>query len=120
VIRETFLRAYESISRFTWVQEDSLFVWLASIAEHLILNATKKRKLSRLQIDRIAPDSGASPSRILRRKERSDRLASARNHLTPDQKKAIILVPIEGFPAKEIARRMDRSDSDAKPFVFSW
>ena len=42
VIQETFVRALETIDRFEWRAKNSFFSWLAAIAGHLVLNASKK------------------------------------------------------------------------------
>ena len=46
-----------------------------------------------------------------------ERLQSAVEELTPDQKKAVIFARIDGLRIKEIARRMDRSPEAVKQLL---
>ena len=52
ILNETFACAFESIDRFAWRGEETFYRWLASIAEHLIRNAARKRGWSSLRIER--------------------------------------------------------------------
>ncbi len=110
ILQETIVRAFEAIDKFQWRGEESFYRWLGSIAEHLIRNAAQKKSWSRLQKDSDFPAREASPSKVLRRKERFDRLERALNTLSGDQKKAITLARIEGLKVKEIAAKMKRSE----------
>ena len=115
VRQEVLLRAFGAMRRFRWSGDDSFMRWLGAIAENVILNATKR--LSRrgsLRLDRSVPGPVESPSKALRRDERFDRLEAALRHLSPDHRTVIVLARIEGLPIKEIARRMDRSESAVK------
>ena len=115
VLQEVLLRAYGAIERFRWSGDDSFMRWLGAIAENVILNATKR--LSRrgvLRLDRNVAAPGESPSKALRRNERFDRLEASLRRLSPDHRTVIVLARIEGLPMKEIARRLDRSESAVK------
>ncbi len=115
VRQEVLLRAFGAMHRFHWAGDDSFMRWLGTIAENVILNATKR--LSRrgtLRLDRSVPGPGESPSKALRRDERFDRLETALDHLSPDYRNVIVLARIEGLPIREIARRMHRSESAVK------
>ena len=63
ILQETFLRAFETIGVFRGQDERSFLSWLASIAEHLIWNASQKRSLKQAQLVFDASGSGPSPSR---------------------------------------------------------
>jgi RNA polymerase sigma-70 factor (ECF subfamily) len=117
VLQETFMRAFETIDRFEWRGEDSFFSWLAAVAGHLILNAAKKSRPDRIEVDRTTPDGTTSPSSVLRRNERFDRLEDSLRLLTPDQRKALVLARIDGLRAQEIARRMDRSEEAVRQLL---
>lgn len=53
--------------------------------------------------------SGPSPSRVIRRRERSARLEKALDRLSEDHRRVIELVRLEGLPVKDVAARMGRS-----------
>ncbi len=55
------------------------------------------------------PVDVVSPSRVLRREERFDRLEDALGSLSAEYRQVLVLVRLEGLPIKEVARRMDRS-----------
>ncbi len=117
ILQETFLRAFESISVFRGRDEKTFFNWLASIAEHLIWNASQKRSLKQAQLVFDASGSGPSPSRGLRREERLQRLEACLTGLKRDQREAIILSKIDGLKAKDIAERMGRSVDAVKQLL---
>lgn len=105
--QETFLRAFETIGRFRLKGTDSFFHWLATIAEHLILNASQKRRPGPLTVE--PRGSGVSPGTALRRKERFDRLEAALGALTPEQKKVVLLARIDGLSFEKIAAQTGKS-----------
>ncbi len=117
ILQETFLRAFESIGVFRGQDERSFLSWLASIAEHLIWNASQKRSLKQAQLVFDASGSGPSPSRGLRREERLQRLEACLTGLKRDQREAIILSKIDGLKAKDIAERMGRSVDAVKQLL---
>lgn len=115
IVQETLLRAYGAIGRFRWSGDDSFMRWLGAIAENVILNASKRLSRSKaLRLDRDVGGQGDSPSKALRRDERFDRLEACLRRLSPDHRSVIVLARIEGLPMKEIARRLDRSESAVK------
>ena len=86
-LQETLLRAFKSIERFQWHGEDSLFRWLASIAERVILESARQDQTQRtLELKRDPVSRDPSPSKSLRRKERFDRLEKALSCLSPEQR----------------------------------
>ena len=110
VLQDAICKAFETVDRFRWQGENSFYAWVAAIAEHLILNATKKKQLTTLRLDRDVARSTVGPEKALSREERYDRLRSSLGALSPDQRTVVILARIEGLPAREIARRMERSE----------
>ncbi len=108
--QDTLLRAFRSIGQFRWQGEDSLMRWLGGIAEHVILY--QKERLDRragVPLDRDLAADEITASRGLQREERFDRLKKAIDTLSPDHRQVILLARVERLPAREIARRMDRS-----------
>jgi RNA polymerase sigma-70 factor (ECF subfamily) len=115
VLQETLLRAYQSIERFSWRGEESFMHWIDGIAENVILNIAKKYPRSQtLRLIRSASAEGVSPSKAMRRDERFSRLEGCLKGLSEDHRTVILLARIEGLPIKEIARRMQRSESAVK------
>jgi RNA polymerase sigma-70 factor (ECF subfamily) len=114
VLQETFARSLELLDRFEWRGRDSFFRWLAAIAEHLILNATKKTARAPLRLDVDPRASAVSPSRAERREERFDRLKGALQSLPGEQREAIQLTRIDGLPVAEAARRLGKSPEAVK------
>ncbi len=117
VLQDTFLRAFETVRLFTPRGEDSFFRWLAAIAEHLLLNASRKRRPDPLVVQPEPLASGASPSKALRREERFDRLDEALRGLPEDRRRAVLMARIEGLNAREIARRMGRSEQAVRQLL---
>jgi len=87
ILQETFLRAFHTIDRFQWKGPDSLMRWLTTIAEHLILNASQKRRPDSLTVE--PRGSAVSPGTGLRRKERFSRLEAALGAITAEQKEVV-------------------------------
>ena len=115
MLQDTFVRAFHSLARFEWRGEDSLCRWLESIATHVALDEARhqgRRKL--LQIDRDIKGPGPSPSKGIRRQERFERLRKSMETLSQDYQTVLKLSRMEGLPLKEVARRMDRSESAVK------
>ncbi len=77
LVQETLTLAFESIQSFKWRGDESFYRWLASIAEHLIRNVSRKKACRYLEIEDDFPARAVSPSRDLRRSERFDRLEQA-------------------------------------------
>lgn len=117
ILQETLLRAFESIDVFRGEDAKTFFNWLASIAEHLIWNASQKRSLGEAPLVFDASDGGVSPSKGLRRKERLARLEASLSGLKPEQREAILLSKVDGLRVKEIAARMGRSEAAVKQLL---
>ena len=117
VVQETFAKAFQHIDRLSWHGERAFFGWLTSIAQNVILGASQKVRRAPLQLHRDIPDSGASPSKNLRRQERSDRLQEALRGLSPDYRIVIQLARIEKLAVADIAVRMNRSPNAVKKLL---
>jgi RNA polymerase sigma-70 factor (ECF subfamily) len=118
VLQETFTRAIESVHRFEWRGENSPYRWLATVAEHVILEAVRGLERDpKLQLLPEVPGRGTSPSRFLRRHERFDRLQRSIDRLSPEHRQVIVLSRFERLKVAEIARRMDRSPDAVKQLL---
>ena len=118
VFQETLTRAFRSIERFEWRGGDSCFQWLMGIAERVILEAARRhRRDIGLKLERKPQASTPSPSRLVRREERFDRLEKAVEGLSPDHRRVILLSRIDGLQIREIAARMGRSEDATKKLL---
>ena len=130
VLQETYLNAIGAIQKFQWTDQGSFFRWLGAIAEHVIQRSarfhlqTEKRKYSRerslerhldgtegrpADLAKLLRARDPSPSTILQRQERFDRLEAALNQLHPDHREVIILAAVRGLPTRDIAAQLGRS-----------
>ena len=81
-------------------------------------SAKKFRRELALDVAPELASDEASPSTLLRRSERFERLEQALEGLTEDQKKVILLARIEGVRVDEIARRMNRTTNAVRTLLF--
>lgn len=117
ILQETLTCAFESLERFRYRDEESVYRWLAGIAEHVIWNISQKKSWNELQLVRDMPDAGPSPSKHVRRRERFERLEKALRNLSADHRKVLILARLEGRRVKEIASIMERSPNAVKKLL---
>lgn len=118
ILQETLVAAFQSLPRFEWQGEDSFLLWLCGIAKRVVLKSTRealKKRGSRLSAD--VPAGGVSPSKVLRRNERFDRLQESLESLSPEYREAIQLARLEGLKIQEIAKRMKRSPNAVKHLI---
>ncbi len=118
-IQETFVRAHRALPRFEWDGgDDSFFRWLCGIAKRALAQmAEDARKARPPSTAADVPVGTPSPSQILRRQERFDRLEAAVEKLTPEYRQVVLLSRIEGLSAKEIADRMNRSPNAVRHLI---
>ncbi len=114
--QETFIQAYESLSRFRG--DSSFSTWLYRIAVNASLNRTRKSPLSMLmqQIDDLRGDSKEprhvsvpdddDPEKAIIRQEDIERVRKALDTLPPNQRTAIVLSRYDGLSQKEVAEIM--------------
>ena len=115
LVQETLIRAFGSLESFEWQGEGSFRRWLESIATHVAVDAARYHGRRRvLQIDRDLEGSAPSPSKVIRRRERFERLNKAMESLSPDYHAVLNFSRIEGLSVKEIATRLGRSESAVK------
>lgn len=119
LVQDTFTRAFQSMERFQGEEGDSFFGWLAGIAKNAVLKAIEKRQRDQcLEIDREIPAGSASPSKVLRRGERFDRLQKAIENLSGEYRQVILLCRIEGLPIAKVAEQMQRSPDAVKKLLW--
>ena len=111
ILQETFVRAFESLSRFQWQGEKSFYLWLCGIARNVVLKATERAQSARrLESPEDVASPAKSPSRIMRRDERFDRLEEALTDLSPEYREVIKLSRLDGLKISEIAARLGRTE----------
>ncbi len=114
IVQEALLAAWQSLEHFRWEGPDSFMRWLGGVTENVLRNESRRRERSRkIRIEPASRDQ-VSPSRAMRREERLGRLEAAIEKLRGDHRTVIMLSRIEGLPTREIARRMNRSESAVK------
>ena len=118
VYQESLLRAWRSLEGFQWRGEDSFLRWLGGIAEHVILDLARREQRRPAQLGAEPPGTGDSPSGVLRREERMDRLGDAFAGLRPDHRKVLELAHLEGLRTSEIAVRMERSPAAVRQLMW--
>ena len=118
ILQETFVRAFQSIERFEWQDEDSFYRWLSGIAKRVILIAARQyRGMKGIELARATPERSTSPSQVLRREERLQRLEDSIRCLSGDHREVILLARIDGLTIKEISERMSRSPAAVKQLL---
>ena len=116
---DTLARAFESLERFTGHDVDSWFAWVAGIAKKVVLKEIERLNRSGvLEIDRDIATTQPSPSRVLRRKERFERLNVALEGLSEDHREVIRLCRIDGRRIQDAAKLMNRSPEAVKMLLW--
>lgn len=112
VAQESFLRAFQALSSFSWSDDASLLKWLIRIATNYVREVARreKRRLIVPLHDEV-PARGVTQSRAQRREERFGRLMDALDRLDPAHREVVQLARIERLPIREIATRMGRTAS---------
>lgn len=115
VLQETMTIALEALPRFEWQGEDSFYLWLCGIAKRVVSKHTREAVKGRgPAVKGDVPGAGPSPSRVLRRDERFDRLQEAIDALKPEYRDVIRLARIEGLKVTQIAERTKRTADSVK------
>lgn len=119
VVQETFLKAFKSLDRFEWRDEDSFLRWLNRIALNVIREAARRenRRLI-IPLEEDVEAKGPTQSEDLRRRERFGRLKAALDTLSPDHRQVIVLARLKRLPMKEVARRMGRTPEAATQLLW--
>lgn len=117
ITQNAFIKAYQSLSTFRI--ESSFYTWLYRIAMNLAIDSVRKhkrRKTSSFDEAVAARDEDGgilevhheeSPQRALQRKQLQQRIFTALDELSDDQREVVLLREVEGLSYKEIAEAMD-------------
>lgn len=121
VTQDIFMRAFQLIDRFEWRNEPAFWGWLSGIARNVIRQAVRRRRTRGRDVRREVgweaenditsglAVAGVSPSKVMRRNERFERLKRALDTLSADHRRAIFLAYVRRLPTSEIADRLGRS-----------
>lgn len=125
VVQQTFLEAHRGFDQFAGNRDAELLSWLRRILQHNIAGVIRdhallqKRSVRREQsLDQAPPHSDtppdlaaghSSPSQRAIRDEDEGRLTVALAALPADQREAVRLRHLEGWPLERIAAHMNRS-----------
>jgi len=120
VLQETLLRAWRDLERFEYRTPGSFLRWLASIADHVIIDAARAQARQcragvqvpfRSESNPRGPEPADSrtPSRVLAEHQAVEALLARLDALPGDYRQAILLSKIEGLSTAEMAERLGRS-----------
>ena len=113
--QETLLRALRSIRQFRGESENAFQGWLRKISHHVIQDELRKRRRQKDPREHEVPFGpghdglGTSPTKDLVRKERLEKLKRAVRGLSPEHRRVILLVFVQGVPIKVAAKRLGRT-----------
>ncbi len=110
VLQETFLRIFDSVSRFVWRGEGSLRAWIDRIAVNMALNYVRdnrKESLAAQQpVELLGDDEPYEPEPSMVDKIDSNTLMDFIAELPDGYRTVFNLYCIEGFSHKQIAEKL--------------
>ena len=128
ILQEVSLSAFDSLTKIDWTDRDP-FSWLCQLADRKIIDAhrfhvaaekrssQKEVSLQKNQGDGqgelidLLVQSMTSPSAAFSRNQKGLRLQTAIQSLPDDSREAIRLRYVEGWPTKQIAEQLERTDA---------
>lgn len=103
-----FLKAWENLSNYR-DRGLSFGTWLFSIARNAVIDHYRTAKNEQALEDAGAlMDFSADPEEVLTESLRAERLASALQTLTDEQREVLVLKFIEGYSTEEVAELMEK------------
>ncbi|QDU56112.1 sigma-70 family RNA polymerase sigma factor [Aeoliella mucimassa] len=130
VVQETLLRAHKNFGQFRGSSEPELLAWLRQILvnnlatfieQHMLAarrDVRRERSLERLgaslehstiQLARMLPAKGKTPSVLVQQQEEAVRLADRLAQLPEDYCRVLVLRNLQELPFEQVAQRMGRS-----------
>jgi RNA polymerase sigma-70 factor (ECF subfamily) len=114
--QETFLRAYQGLSRYD--SQRSFSTWLLSIAAHYCIDQIRRRRFTVLSFEEIPsfdpPDQGDSPEKTLVAKEKQQQVQALLESLTPQDRAAVVMRYWYDFSYEEIGESLSLTVSAVK------
>lgn len=120
VVQEACLRAFRDIGGFSYQSPGSFFRWLATIADHVVIDRVRYQNRDcrageqvrfRSPSNPLGPEPAdtKTPSRLLTQREGMERLLDRLNALPEDYRQAILMAKIERLSTAEMAERLGKS-----------
>lgn len=120
LVQETCLLAFRDLDGFTYRSPGSFFRWLASIADHVVIDHIRYQARERRAGEEVRfrspsnpagpePADTCTPSRVFAQHQAVERLVARLDLLPADYRQALVLARIEGLTTAEIAARMGKS-----------
>ncbi|SRR5579871_17920 len=128
VVQETFLRAYKQLHR--WEARSSFSTWLYRIAANYSLDLVRRKKRhgevtmndaateDTPEMAQVLPSSDPGPDRLMFSGQVQERVASALNELSGQERTAFVLRHFEGQSIEEISSALGLSGNAAKHSIF--
>lgn len=116
--QEVFLRAYSNLDRYD--HSRAFKTWLLTIASNHCIDRLRKRRMIFVDIDEPLPEtlslasSDPLPEQAVLSNERSQRIQSLLDELTPDYRAAVVLRYWYDYSYVEIAQMMETTESAIK------
>jgi RNA polymerase sigma-70 factor (ECF subfamily) len=135
VVQETLLRAHKNFRQFRGTTEQELLAWLRQILvnnlatfieQHMMAARRDVRREvsmeqlgaslehSTIQLARLLPAGGKSPSFAVQQQEEAVRLADRLALLPDDYRQVLVLRNLQELPFEEVAKRMERTPGAAR------
>jgi len=115
IIQTAFAKALQLIPNLEWRGEKEFVAWIRAIARNEILRVVARHRTEHsfyLSERRESPQSEAvTPSRVMRRHERLERLQRALDDLPSDYRQVVWLARVDGWRIREIAEYLGRSET---------
>lgn len=111
--QQTFLRAWEAISRYR--QEEAPFVaWLLTIGQRLAFNHHRKARTARAAVPLLLSSPVNDPEVLTLASATNEALRAAILRLKPDHRQVILLRFIEEFSVAEVADALGKSENNIR------
>lgn len=114
--QETFLRAYENLSRYD--RQRPLSTWLLSIAAHYCIDQIRKRRMILISLDGEPfldpPDKAPGPEPALSQQEEQRRVQQLLGKLSPQDRAAVVMRYWYELSYEEIAASLSLTVSAVK------
>jgi len=114
--QETFLRAYQGLSRYD--NRRSFSTWLLSIAAHYCIDQIRRRRFTVMSFEELPyfdpPDLGPGPERSLVAKEKQQQVQALLESLNPQDRAAVVMRYWYDFSYEEIGESLSLTISAVK------